>query len=77
MGTSAAAPLGLVEVPGIGVDGKQHAAGAVCDAVVGVGGDVVQELVDGGASGLGGGSLLGADGAEGDKEFVVNSAAVP
>ena len=77
VGTSEAAPLGLIKVPDIGIGEEQHAAGTVCDVVVGVGSDVVQELVDDNASGLSDRNLLGANGAEGDKEFVVGGVAVP
>jgi len=56
------------------VGGEDHVAGAEGDAVVGVGGDVVQELVDGGIGCFGGGGLFGADRAEGDEELVVDGA---
>ena len=77
MGASAAAGFGFIEETGVGVASKQHVAGAVSDAVVGVGGDVVEELVNGRAGGFSGGSLLGAYGAEGDEELIVDGAAVP
>ena len=38
---------------------EDHAAGSVCDSVIGVCSDVVKELFDGGSSVFGGGGLLG------------------
>ena len=55
---------------------KDHVAGSVGDAIVGVGRNVVQKLVDGGVCGLGGGGLFGADGGEGDEELVVHGTGI-
>ena len=77
MGASAAAGFGFVEEAGVGVASKQHVAGAVSDAVVGVGGDIVKELVNGRVGGFSGRCLLGADGAEDHKELIVDGVAVP
>jgi hypothetical protein len=55
---------------------ENHVAGAICGAVVWDRGQVVKELVHGNISGFSGCGLLGAQGAEGGKEFVVNSACV-
>ena len=44
VGAGAAAGFTDVEIRGVGVAGKDHVAGAVGDAVVGVCYDVVQEL---------------------------------
>jgi len=62
----------FVEVAGIGVSCQYHVACGVCGAVVGVGGDVVEELVDACGGVMCGGGLLGADGAEGAKELWVD-----
>ncbi len=59
---------------GVGVSAENHVAGAICDAVVWVHGQVVEELVHGNIGGFSSCGLLGAQGAEGGKEFVVNSA---
>jgi hypothetical protein len=55
------------------VSAENHVAGAICGAVVWVPGQVVKELVHGNIDGFSGCGLLGAQGAEGGKEFVVNS----
>ena len=44
VGASAAARFANVKVYGVGVAGKDHVAGAVGDAVIGVCGEVVQDL---------------------------------
>ena len=58
-----------------GVSGstENHVAGAICGAVVWVHGQVVKKLVHGNIGDFSGCGLLGAQGAEGGKEFVVNS----
>jgi hypothetical protein len=61
---------------GIGVSAENHVAGAIYGAVVWVRGQVVKELVHGNIGGFSGCGLLGAQGAEGGKEFVVNSACI-
>jgi hypothetical protein len=53
-----------------------HVAGAICGAIVWVRGQVVKELVHGNIGSFRGCGLLGAQGAEADKEFVVDSACV-
>ena len=57
------------EVAGIGVCCKDHDAGLVGDPVVGVCGDVVEQLIDGGG-------LLGSDFTEVDEEFVVDGSRI-
>ncbi len=61
---------------GIGVSAENHFAGVICGAIVWVRGQVVEELVHGNISGFSGCDLLGAQGAEGGKEFVVNSTCI-
>ncbi len=61
---------------GIGVSAENHVAGAICGAVVWVRGQVVKELVHCNIGGFSGCALLGTEGAEGGKEFVVNSVCV-
>ena len=47
MGTGSATSFADVEVSGISVSSKDHAAGSVGDSVVGISGGVVKELFDG------------------------------
>ncbi len=61
---------------GVGVSAENHVAGAICGAIIWVHGQVVKELVHGNIGGFSGCSLLGAQVAEGGKEFVVNSTCV-
>jgi hypothetical protein len=61
---------------GIGVSAENHVAGAICGAVVRVRGQVVKMLVHGNIGGFSGCGLLKIQGAEGGKEFVVNSMCV-
>jgi hypothetical protein len=56
------------------VSAENHVAGAICGAIVWVCCQVVEELVHGSIGGFSGCGLLGAQGAEGGKEFVVGSA---
>ncbi len=58
---------------GVGVSAENHVADAICGTVVWVRGQVDEELVHGNIGGFSGCGLLGAQGAEGGKEFVVNS----
>ena len=57
MGACATARLGDIEICGIGVSGEDHGAGSVEDAVIGVGGEVVEELTEVGLGELGGRGL--------------------
>jgi hypothetical protein len=57
---------------GAGVSAEYHVASVICGAVVRRGGQVVKKRVDGIVGGFGGGDLLGTQGAESGKEFVVN-----
>ena len=66
----------LSEETSISVSRKDHGAGAIGDAIARVCGHIVQELVDSLGCVLGGSGLLGANGAEGGKKFVVNSAGI-
>ena len=77
MGTRIAAGESLVEVAGIGVACKDYIALTVGDAVVGVRGNIVEELVDSVRCGLGVHGLLGGNSADSDKKFVVDRASVP
>ncbi len=61
---------------GIGVSTENHVAGMICGAIVWVHGQVVKELVHGNIGCFSGCGLLGAQGAEGGKEFFVNSACI-
>jgi hypothetical protein len=55
---------------------ENHVAGVICGAVIWVRVQVVKELVYGNIGGFSGCGLLGAQGAEGGKEFVVDSACI-
>jgi hypothetical protein len=57
---------------GVGVSLENHVASAICGAVVGVCGQVLNKLVHGIIGGLGGCVLLGSQGTEDGKELVVN-----
>ena len=52
VGTSLAACSGYVEVCHVGVCSQDHATGSVDDAIIGVGGHIVQELGNGRAVGF-------------------------
>ena len=71
VGASPAAGFAGIEVGGIGVGREDHVAGSVGDAIVGVGGTVVQELVDFVIGAAFGRRLFGADVTESMEEFVV------
>ena len=51
----------FIEESGVGVANKDHVDDAISDAVVGVGGNVVEKLVDRSGSVFGDGLLLCAD----------------
>ncbi len=51
---------------------ENHVASAICGAVVGVCGQVVEKLVHSNIGGFNGCDQLGTQGAEGGKELVVN-----
>jgi hypothetical protein len=57
---------------GVGVSAENHVASAICGAVVGVCCQVVEKLVHVNIGGFSGCGLLGTQGTEGGKEFVVN-----
>ncbi len=61
---------------GVSVSAEYHVASAMCGAVVGVCGQVVEKLVHGNIGGFGGGGLLKTQSAEGGKELVVNCTCV-
>ena len=77
MGFRTAAGMSLVEVAGIRVDCKDHVTRTVGDSIFWVRGNIVEELVDIISGGLCGHELLGANGAESDKKFVVDRASIP
>lgn len=76
MATNAAAGLGFVEIGGIAVDVKDHVGGTESDFGVGVGGTVVEELVDGEIGVFCGFCLFVGNGAEGHQEGDVHTAGV-
>jgi hypothetical protein len=73
VGTGSTAALLFVVKAGVGMSAEYHVADAICGAVVWVRGQVVKELVHGNIGGFSGCGLLRTQGAEGGKEFVVNS----
>ncbi len=70
---SAAVAFGFIVEASIDVGAEYHVAAAICGAMVRVGGKVIKKLVDGFGSGFSGSGLLGAQGAESGKKFVVDS----
>ena len=72
----AAAAFGFVVEASIGVGAEYHVTAAICGAIVRVCGEVIKKLADGFGSGLGGSGLLGTQGAESGKKFVVDSSCV-
>ena len=46
VGACSAVGAGCIEVAGVGVCGEDHVADVVCDAIILVGGAIVEELVD-------------------------------
>ena len=76
MSAGANASAGDVNIRGVGVSGEDHGAGSVEDSVVGVGGEVVEELTEVGLGELGGCGLCGSKVAEGNKEIVVYCATI-
>ena len=75
--TSAAVAFGFIVEAGVGVSTECHVAAGICGAVVRVGGEVVEELVDGFSGGFSGSGLLGAQGAESDKLRVAKNGSGP
>ena len=65
-----------IEVAGIGVSCEDRAAGLVDDSIVWVCGDIDEQLVDGGGSGLGGGVLMGFNCTEGYEDLVIDSSSI-
>ncbi len=61
---------------GVGVSAENHVAGMICSAVVWVRGQVVKELVHGNIGDFSGCGLVGTQGAEGGKDFVVDGLCV-
>ena len=59
MSACATARLGDVEICGVGVSGEDHGTGPVEDAVIGVGGEIIEELAGVGLGELGGRGLCG------------------
>lgn len=72
MGPRAAACSSFSEKAGVGMCRQYHGASLVSDAVIGVGGNIVEQLVNSGCRGCGGRGLLGADGAERGKQLVID-----
>ncbi len=73
---SVAAAFGFIVETSIGVGVMYHVTAGICGAIVRVGGEVIKKLADGFGSGFSGSGLLGAQGAESGKKFVVNSPCV-
>ena len=76
MGAGAAVGTSFIEESGVGVAGKDHVAGAIHDAAVGVGGNLVEKLVDCSSIVFGGGRLSCADGTDCYNNFVVDVMAI-
>ena len=76
MSACATESMGDVKICGVGVVGEDHGAGSVEDAVVRVGGEIVEELTEVGLGELSGCGLCGSKVAEGDEELVVYCATI-
>ena len=76
MGSCAAAGLEYVEVGGVGVSCKDHVAGKVGDAIVGIGGKASKELEHVSICVICGGGLLLGKLAEGYQEFFVDGSGI-
>ena len=76
VGASAAARFADVEVRGVCVAAKDHAAGTVRDAIVGICSEVIEELEHVSVGILCGRGLLLVELAQGDEELVVDGAGV-
>ncbi len=61
---------------GVSVSAENHFTSTICGALIGVRGQVVEKLVHGKIGGFFGCGLLGTQGAEGGKEFVVDCTCV-
>ncbi len=72
----AAAAFGFIVEASISVGAEYHVTAAICGAIIRVGGEVIKKLVDDFGSGFSGSGLLGAQGAESGKKFVVDSLCV-
>lgn len=72
MGPRAAACSSFSEKAGVRMCRQDHGASLVSDAVIGVGGNIVEQLVNSGCRGFGGSGLLGADGAERGEQLVID-----
>ncbi len=71
--TSAVAAFGFIVEASNCVGAEYHVTAVICCAIVRVGGEVIKKLVDSFGSGFSGNGLLGAQGAESGKKFVVDS----
>ena len=76
MSASSAARVAFIIETSIGMCSKHHVASSVPDAIMGIGGDVIKELMDGSRGGFSGSGLLTTDGAESNKKFVVDCMAI-
>jgi len=72
VGAGAAASVGFVIKSGVGVSTENHLACVVGDAVVRIGGAVIEEMVDCLFCGFSGIGLASGDGVESGQNFVVN-----
>jgi len=72
VGADTAASVGFVIESGVEVSTENHFACVVGGAVVGIGGAVIEEMVDCLFCGFSGVSLASGDGVEGVQNFVVN-----
>ncbi len=72
----AAAAFGFIVEARIGVGAEYHVTAAICGAIVRIGGKVIKKLADGFGSGFSGSGLLGTQGVESGKKFVVDSSCI-
>ena len=74
VGPGSTASFGCIQVGCIGVGSENHDAGAKDDAIVWICGYIIKNLVNGSDSVFSCTGLLGANGAESCKQFVVDGA---
>ena len=62
----------VVEIGGIG----DHVAGSIENVIIGVGGNIIEELIDGQRGCFSVGCVFGADRADGDQEIVIHRSSI-
>ena len=76
MSSHVATPFTNVKIGGIGMGGGNHVTHSIENVIVGIDGDIIEELVDGQRGGFSGGCLIDTNRADSDQEFVIHSSSV-